>query len=144
MHEVFVGARVGISFVQAELTLVRLGSRDNLILMFNGYTSVLNNRDSIHGGRVRFGWGVCPNLAYRIEIIPQNMQGQALSNAEITVVRDGGRTTTHTREGVFNMFLYPGVHTVTISHPTYYFGEATIIVGTAAQTLALQPISVLP
>ncbi len=62
----------------------------NRILTF--YCSFANSDSSIHGGRVVFGTGICPNVTYKTTFYARNSDGYFLNNAKFTVKNSAGTT----------------------------------------------------
>ena len=56
----------------------------------NFYISIINSKHSVLHGEPKFGWGECPNEAYKTEIVVKDSQGDQLSNVDIVIKTSTG------------------------------------------------------
>lgn len=88
-------------------TLASLSILDAEWLLGDAYLSVLNEAISVHGGKIVFGWGECPNSRYRTRIRTLEMDGKVVNGNPVTVsgLEPGSGTS------ALQLYLYPGDYT---------------------------------
>ena len=75
------------------------------------YLSLINSSYSEFGGRIRFGRGECPNKAHRTEVIVKDSDGDELSNVDIVITDEAGRTVTSGKSKL-TKYLHDGTYVV--------------------------------
>lgn len=101
----------------------------------NFYISLLNSRDSYFEGKIKFGWGNCPNTCYRTNFIVKNADGEEIKDILINVKHD--RTgILRTGKSPFNVYLYKGVYTASADINTDKI-QKSVNVTSAAQNIIL-------
>ena len=69
------------------------------------YISLLNDAESIHQGKIVFGWGECPNKKYLVTVVTYN-NGQQKEGHPVTILDCDGQTVA-SGTSTFKTYLYP-------------------------------------
>lgn len=120
--EVFLEFSIGAS-LSYKITKHFTGTPFNVTLykaklpFLDYYISVINSTDSVHGGKIKFGLGDCPNIAWRTICIAKTAAGKETSD-RIEIHNTGKHNGTMTASGdsKFTTYLYNDT----------YFAKATI------------------
>lgn len=75
------------------------------------YLSLLNSSESIFGGKIKFGWGDCPNEKYRTTIETYNTDGDKVTGISVTITKNNGDVAKSGKSDL-NTYLYDGVYKV--------------------------------
>jgi uncharacterized protein YjdB len=129
IYEVFIGAKINISFIKRDFPLVALGDRNNPILFGDAHFSMANSSLSVHGGLPAIGLGRCPNFQYRTTFDPINQRENTVDNAAVTALGERDRRITGT--GRFAEHLYPGQYTASATSSGMVFQNRTFGVNEA-------------
>jgi len=54
----------------------------------DAHFSVINEKESIYGGHMKFDWGLCPNQKYRVNLSTYDMHGTEIKDLLVTVTGD--------------------------------------------------------
>jgi len=120
--------------LDANIALQMLGERDTLSKtwpavrkpIFKGYLSVLNDKDSVHGGKVVFDRGECPNYKYRTKYQAFNQDGKERAKF-VTVNRVDPKTADMVQvdAGIskYYAYLYPGAYEAETYFEGYFIGD---------------------
>lgn len=103
------------------------------------YVSLINSADSIHGGKVKFGGGSCPNEQYRVEIKSEDEDGNATTGVLVEVTDKKGnlkkRDTTD-----YVVYLYDGIYKASASFDGRRVVKSFVVSGNPA-TVTINPNS---
>ena len=101
-----------------QATLISIDLVSGEYALGKAYISIINDADSIFGGKLAAGEGFCPNYQYRVMIYTENEEQERLSGIPVAVFREGNAKA----EGVspFRTYLYDGDYT-----GLAYFDSAT-------------------
>ena len=73
------------------------------------YVSLINEEDSVHGGKIKFDWAdECPNKKYKVKVITLDEEKQQVEGCAVTVTRDGEQKEAFSSPG--SIHLYPGTY----------------------------------
>jgi hypothetical protein len=111
------------------------------ISLFSFYFSFVNHRDSVHGGRVRFDWGSCPNFAYQTTINAHDHAGRPMPTASVTIRNSSGNTII-SGIGSATEYLYPGTYFVTAVGTSQRFANQSFVVTNQASTITITGTSI--
>ena len=75
--------------------------------LYDGYLSVLNSADSVHGGRVVLGEGKCPNYKYHTLVRTLDESGNAVSGLPVRVF-NSANALTGSGTSEYSTYLFPG------------------------------------
>lgn len=101
----------------------------------NFYISLINNADSVLGGRIKFGWGDCPNEAYRTRIIVKDADGNEVNGVNVSIQKQGGNIS-KSGASPFTAYLYNGNYTISANIENENVSK-TIVVSGDAQDVVL-------
>ncbi len=54
------------------------------------YISIINEKESIFGGKLEKGFGICPNNKYRVSVFTQDMYGQPIEGIDVGITGSNG------------------------------------------------------
>lgn len=103
------------------------------------YMSIINNDDSVFGGKFNFGWGECPNKVYRTRITVKDSHGNEISGTNVSVRKQNGNTA-KSGPSPFTAYLYNGRYTASASIEGAEVSK-TVVVSDEAQDIVLAPDS---
>ncbi len=108
----------------------------NFPISLNFYISLINAENSVHGGRVVFGWGECPNKAYRITFVVKDVEGNEKSGINVLITKNDG---SNVASGVsrFTAYLYNGDYKASCN-VNGLLADKTFTVSDDAQTVTIQ------
>lgn len=75
------------------------------------YLSLKNDRNSILGGQIKFGWGACPNKKYRLIVKTVDKDNNEISGVALTIVNSNGDVV-QSAKSQSKGYLYNGVYKV--------------------------------
>ncbi|MBQ8505966.1 MAG: carboxypeptidase regulatory-like domain-containing protein, partial [Clostridia bacterium] len=78
----------------------------------DAFVSVVNDRESIYGGKVHFDWGDCQNMKYRVRVKTQDVEGNEVTGKPVSIT--GSKTEKLSGQSVMEEYLYPGDYTATV------------------------------
>ncbi len=98
------------------------------------YVSLVNDKDSPLGGKIKMGFGTCPNNKYRTTFRVKDTSGTEVKTASVTVAKDGASVGT-AKDGE-NLYLYNGDYTASSKVDNKKLGKS-FAVKDAASTVTL-------
>jgi len=82
--------------------------------ILKGYLSLINSKDSIHGGKVVLGKGECPNHSYRVRVSTKNANGETYTGEAVTIYKVDSNTGAENQvdfgKSQFATYLYKGAY----------------------------------
>lgn len=75
------------------------------------YISIINNKNSMFGGKLKFGWGDCPNKKYRLIVKTVEKNKNEIPGIALTIVNNNGEVV-KTGKSQLKAYLYNGVYKV--------------------------------
>lgn len=98
------------------------------------YVSLVNDKDSPLGGKIKMGFGTCPNNKYRTTFRVKDTSGTEVKNASVAVAKDGASV--GTAKNGENLYLYNGDYTASSKVDNKKLGKS-FEVKNAASTVTL-------
>lgn len=111
--DAFLNGDIGLSYkitedMKGTLAKVKLPMVSEHLL--KGYISLLNDPDSIFGGKVHAGTGECPNQKYLVTFAAKGSDGKTVTGAAVSVRRGSGAPT-QVGSTPCSDYFYPGSYT---------------------------------
>lgn len=73
------------------------------------YLSLINDEDSVHGGKIKFDWAdECPNKKYRVKVVTLDNEGQEVEGCSVTIKKAADTETEDSFSSPSTTYLYPG------------------------------------
>lgn len=98
------------------------------------YVSLVNDKDSPLGGKIKMGFGTCPNNKYRTTFRVKDTSGTEVKTASVAVAKDGASV--GTAKNGENLYLYNGDYTASSKVDNKKLGKS-FEVKNAASTVTL-------
>ena len=115
--------------VDLDITLVRAKLGDL-------YYTIANDENSIHEGKKKFGYGVCPNNLYRTSINTVDMNGTSVSDVPLTL--SGSKLSSEDKmihsTSPLTTYLYPGAY---LASAAFESGDASEAFEVADESLVI-------
>ena len=75
------------------------------------YLSLANAQDSVLGGKIKFGWGSCPNEKYRTTVQTYDKDDNKVNGIKVTITKNNGDVVKSGKTDL-NTYLYNGTYKV--------------------------------
>ena len=136
----FANVNANLSYDISEDFNGELFNKDILDLEWHvgdAFLSILNEVQSIHGGKVTFGLGECRNYKYRVQVSALDMDGRELKGVPLTLT--GSKINTLAATSPAEAMLYEGAYSVHAQFESADADKAFNVAGKARNVVVEEP-----